>query len=389
MIYGIFFALLFIVSTSFGIYIKVEGYGETPEDARKDALRQISELVVSEVSSEVRLRYKLRGEKVDKRLRTDISVKSKGFVRGVIFSEPEEIDGKYRVEAVWNENSMRATIKSLYMEVKVNTELLNKRELRELIEKIDFLIALYTLMPAEDIEIEEILRKKEDALKKLNYSEVIFYVEPEDAKIKVNGRVYEPFKPIYIPERMYVFKVEAEGYYPVRGRFYAMKGDIRTIEIRLVPLGKEEGGYRLVIEDSPVDVRDVIRNQLENLGITISNSSNNKIVFRFKHNKDEFGEYIRHNIKVFAKIYKDNKVVANTTAETGCFFTLKRNRWNTIQRKLEKVLRNTIRDLLIQLRKRDEFSYNSSGFSFFCSPVLRSFSVTTPSFNSSSPIITA
>ncbi len=390
MIYGILLSLLFAVNTVFAIYIKVEGYGETEEEARKDALRQISELVIAEVSSEVDLRYRLRGEKVDKRLRTSVSVKSKGYIRGVKFYDPEEIDGKYRVKAVWDEDSMDATLRSLYMEIDTDPERLNKEQLRELIEKIDFLLALYTLRPLEEIDINRVVGIKEEALKRLNYSAVIFYTEPEDAVIRINGRVYEPFKPIYLPERMYVFRVESKGYHTVKGRFYAIKGDIRTIEIRLVPYGgSSKDRYRLVIEDSPVDVREIIKSKLEKFGVSLSGEAKDKIVFRFQHSRDSFGDYIRHNIKVYAKVYKGNRVIASVTAETGYFFTLRKNMWNTIQKKLEKVLGNVIRDLLIQVRKREEFSYNSSGFNLFCSPLFISFNVTIPSFISSSPIITA
>jgi len=136
------FILLVGIKLAFSIIeIKVEGYGETPEEARKDALRQISELVVSEISSEVKLRQALRGEKLDKRMRVSISMKTRGYVRGVIFREPEKIDGKYRVEAIWNENSMEATLKSLYMELFVDLDKLTKEDLREFLRKIDFLLA--------------------------------------------------------------------------------------------------------------------------------------------------------------------------------------------------------------------------------------------------------
>ncbi len=390
MIYGIIFVLLFAVGTVHAIYIKVEGYGETPEEARKDALRQISELVIAEVSSEVRLRYRLRGEKVDRRLRTSVSVKSKGYIRGVIFDEPEKMNGKYKVKAVWNENSMDATLKSLYMEIDVDLEGLSKTQIRELIEKIDFLIALYTLKPIDDVNIEEVVKIKEKALSILNYSAVVFYTEPETAKIKINGNVYEPFKPIYLPERMYVFKVESEGYHPVKGRFYAIKGDVRAIEIKLVPYGGTSADkYRLVIEDSPIDVRDIIKSKLEKFGVSISKDTENKIIFRFKHNREKFGDYIRHNIKIYAKVYEGKRVIASITTETGYFFTLKRNMRDTIQKKLENILNNVVRDLLIQVRRREEFSYNSSSFTFCCVPSFISFKVITPSFISSSPTIIA
>ncbi len=358
----VFIILVGIKIAFSGIDIRVEGYGETPEEARKDALRQISELVVSEIASEVKLRHALRGEKLDKRMRVSISLKTKGYIRGVKFGEPERINGKYRVKAVWDEESMEATIKSIYMELSVDIDKLTKEDLREILRKIDFLIALYTLMPLKDIDIEKVISMKDEVLKRLNFSAVIFYTEPEDATVKINGVIYEPYKPIYLPERMYIFTVSKEGYYPVKGRFYAMKGMTKVINIRLVPESETIQKYRLIIEDSPVDVRDIIENTLRNFGVDISPDAEDKIVISFKHSKDEFGEYIRHSIKIHARVYKGRRVVADTIGETGYFFTLRKDMWEPIRKKLKKVINEVLRDLFIKVRKRDEYVYSSSIF---------------------------
>jgi len=139
-----------------------------------------------------------------------------------------------------------------------------------------------------------------------------------------------------------------------------MRGTTKAINIRLVPESETLQKYRLVIEDSPVDVRDIIENRLRNMGVDISSDAENKIVIKFKHSEDEFGEYVRHSIKVHAKVYKEGRVVADTIGETGYFFTLRKNMWEPIRRKLRTVLDEVLRDLFIKVRKRDDYSYNSS-----------------------------
>ncbi len=354
--------VLLIFCFSFGeVLISAKGLGKTVKEAKRDALREISQTILSKVVSSIEVEKRLEGSKFSKKVISNISVSSDLILKGVEFSKPRKRGKYYEVVGYFTRDSLRDTVDYLKSKVYHRLENLSRAQLRRALEYSYYLMALLTFAGDEE-EIKKLKSYQEEILRRLNSGVVSFLVYPEDAKVFLNNRRVKTFTPIYLREGEYSFKVERKGYRGVRGRFYIAKGETLSIPVRLVPKFKSKVEVFTFSQDPKL--REVLEASLRDYGIKVTDNPKvgNAFFLTYRDEKTKVDEYTKHTLFVFLSAYKDGKLYRRVKAKVS-FVTTEETQSRIFYEKLNSLIPKMVSVLLSKMDLKNFWSQKPYDYS--------------------------
>lgn len=336
------------------IIMTAEGYGATVEEAKKNALRELSQTIIANVKSDFQKSERLENEEFSKKVVSDLAVKSDVLLKGVVYSGEKRIDGQYSIRAVLTEKALKDTIEFLVSKITINLDNMNEVQLKDTLTNSYFLLSVLTsstdsVTTNRNSLIDKTREIQEGINKRINFGMVVFNIKPADAIPKINNKIYTPFEPIYLPEREYTFEVSKEGYHKATGKFYLSKGDKKTVTAELVPEISQKVNIYLQLEGCEF-LRDDIEVALSDLGLSVSDMPRIPIGLEVKleDTVTAVDEYKKHNLTLFMKLGKGDNTYKKLKSSIK-FYTTPETEDSIYKRKSGELARKLITHLFTKV----------------------------------------
>lgn len=310
----ILLGVLLTLSTLFAI--DAEGFGKTAAEAKKAALSELSNIVSAKISSELKTALRTHGDKMIKDADKSLKVSSQTYFQGVKYSSVQSrADGEYSVVASLDQEGVENTISFLKDALSVDLNNLSRRELNELLNKSEMLYALGNFS-ADKKRVHDFVTKKNSAvIKYLTHAKVSFYLEPKNAKLLIENRVYKPFQTYLLPAQSYHYKVSAQGYHSEEGVLYANGGDRINKKVTLIKESAKKGLFYIDVDPELFDSASEVLSQYK-LQATKQPEATNALKFTFHTLLVTTIEDMKvYNLFVTVKAYKGNEVILTKKAK--------------------------------------------------------------------------
>jgi hypothetical protein len=320
------------------VIIEAEGFGESPKEAKRSALRELSHSIVSEVNSEVSMKQVAIEGRVSKSIATELTLKSSVILRGVEYDRPQRRDNYFYTKARLTKRALRESIEVLQDRIDVKASTLNRKQIEQKLLELEILSPL-ALISGDSRVKNFIVEKREEFLLQMNYGEIVFDVEPRDSVVRISNSYYRPFESIYLKEGKYHYSVQSSGYQSQSGKLYLYKGSRDRKSVTLLA----DIGERSLEVDSDEAHRELIEATLRDHNILpVAKSDRYRVSYRFKKEKTvKVDGYQFYTLVVEAKLYRDGSVFARKKA--------------SLKNKTESYL-NSREDRVIQLLTKALFS---------------------------------
>ncbi len=233
---------------------EAEGSGTTIEDARKNALINLSQSIYTEVNSSLKGEDSLKEDgKATSSAEHSYIIETLAYFSGVSFSSPKKIkvnkQSLLSVKAVLNQDGYKISVDNVARELKVEQiNFLSDYDMRLQLNKARFLSSLMAFGKAKNIDYKNELSYTATAyIRDLEYrlsmaAQVRFNIMPFDEKtiILLDGQRYKPKERIFLPEGEFEYTVMNGKYLDVKGNFKVNFKDITTIDVVLQERLEEE-----------------------------------------------------------------------------------------------------------------------------------------------------
>ncbi|SFB89981.1 PEGA domain-containing protein [Marinospirillum celere] len=230
-----------------------DGYGETPAEARENALQELSQTVIAAVESDTESITRDDGIEFSSSLKNRIRVQSSSYFQGVRYSEPREENGSFRIQAQLDRNAVINTVEHLLRELRTDLNTLNRAQIEAIQDQATFLMAFSNYLPTNlDLDAGEVVSEAQEirqlATRYLNFGRISFQPSPSDARIRIDGETLSAGEMKLLPPGNYTYEISADGYHTKQERVYISQGERRRLEVSLVP--RRDGSIALRLENS-------------------------------------------------------------------------------------------------------------------------------------------
>ena len=228
-----------LVSSSFAAtLLEAEGSGSSAAAAKKEALTQLSSMIMvkvnSEVSSELQSDSTDGKERVFAKRQQKSKITSDSYLVGVSYEEELKApDEPYRFRAILSDEAVKKSIISLRDALDTNLDTLTQAEMQELLKKSDFLLTLITYKPGI-IQKEPILQKREYLVNALHNARVEVRLFPNDAQLFIDEKEYKADDVIFLSAGKHTLLAKKEGYLPANKTIYAQVGKKSEVKLSLI-----------------------------------------------------------------------------------------------------------------------------------------------------------
>ncbi len=331
--------------------LKACGYGKTVDEAKNNALKNLSQQIVTEVKSEEELfrkRTQISGEKAKRysEFKSKVKVRSIMLLKDIIYTKPKLENGQYKVCAYFTQKSLSSTISYLKETLSVKLINLSQDELKNLLVNAYYLLNLASFSEEKEKIKKFALNKINEIYNLLNSGFLVINTFPPNARIVINGKIFKSSETIVLPgDRTYIVKIEAEGYNPKTLNIYLGKGDRVSKTIELAKKVKKTLTVWVVSNIS--QAMTVAKEILAQSGFLISENpiTNIALFIKVLDTPEKIDDYIKHNIKMIIKVYKGNTVCFTLTGRLKPFFTQPKNDKIIFDKKISKLTRAMINRL--------------------------------------------
>ncbi|KIM11592.1 MAG: hypothetical protein KU37_05185 [Sulfuricurvum sp. PC08-66] len=302
-------ALLFLLFGTWAVAaIQAIGYGASESSAKKAALSELSNMVSSNVKSNLSSTTTLKGDKVTKDAQIALNVASHSYFQGVTYSDPVMEGSEYKVTAFLDEVGVANTLAYLRKELYKELEKLTRNDLEELLNKAQMAYALANFSLQKESIQSDVKAREAQIQEYLTFAKVTFNVTPATATIVVNDTVYEPYKTHLFAPKEYTFTMSAEGYYSEEGRISFGRGETRTVVKELVKVSAERPKVFVQIEGNSAQFTNSVASLLLKYGVDIASSAvaTNALIFAIdKQYKTEVNGMAVYDVTVTMRAYKE------------------------------------------------------------------------------------
>lgn len=311
----------FLDSSQGPIILQADGSGQSPNDAKKNALQELVFNIKSSVETSMKSSVKVEtGDKVSRNTQSDIKVSGKSYFEGLQYSDPILKDGYYQVRVVVTQKSLESTLKALYKEISLPIETLSKKQQRVALEKLSILRALLSYKTS-NMDVANITPKKLAKIefllnRSLNMAKVIFKTNTPSASIELNDKTYTTNTPIFLEPGNYSYTIKSDGYHSENGKFYAQAGSLKSIKKSLIKQSSQKLKV-YVFTDNQFDIKEVVDSILSSYGVGISRTSHANNAFGFKFKKKlvtKLGTMKFYKFSLTVDAYKGSEIFMTKTA---------------------------------------------------------------------------
>ncbi len=332
------------------ILLKSCGYGQTLKGAKINALKGLSQQIVAKVETEEVLEKSYKNGKISKSYQAKSQIESEILLKGVLFSKFIKDKSNYKICVYFTKKSLEETIEFLKDSLSIDFTKLNREELKKLLHKAYYLLAL-AYLSSDKKEIESFARKKIEKINTyLNFGMLTINTIPDNAEILINKKCYRPFTPILLPpEREYLVSVKAPGYKPETFTVFLSRGDRITKTVELQKIVKTE--VKVYVYSNNSFLLEETKAILTKSGLKISSSpvSPNAIFVEFQDTQTEIEGYTRHAIKITVEAYRGNKLVLALSGKMKPFYTTSETEKIILQKNSKKLLEVVLKKLINQI----------------------------------------
>lgn len=273
------FILTALLLSSFlnGAVIEVKGYGSSASEAKDEALRELSQVVISKIDSSYNKSEKLTNKSFQKDISTSLKVDSQITFQGVQMSEAHKDGNQYFVEASLSEEALDDTISYMLQSLEGDHLVYSISKLKELSKTIDQLSALssFTSKYKSKYNTQDLQAKismlKEQNNKELNYGRFKIIT---DGELSVDGKSYEPSKLHFLPVGTYSYVVSKNGCVSEKGSIYLSKAKLTKKSVKLFCNANNGESFSISADD---EYKRVIKSAVTKYGFKVSDSSENQI----------------------------------------------------------------------------------------------------------------
>lgn len=234
-------ALLLSAPTAAGtlsrVSLSAEGYGKDVISAREAALQELSQRVLSNIRSDMESITRLEGAEITDSIQNRLSIESRSYFQGVVYSEPRSVAGSLLVSASLDAAAIQQTAEHLLREIQVDLGTLSRHEILTLQDKAVFLMAFSAYLPSNtaSTSIQQADQQRQLAYRYLNFAQVIFEVQPADSRIQLGELDLRSGVMQLIPPGHYRYQASATGFHNQHGQVFLSAGERRRIPVSLVP----------------------------------------------------------------------------------------------------------------------------------------------------------
>ena len=340
------------------IIIEAQGFGNSPTEAKKNALQELVFQIRSSIDTSIETSSKVSNSKYSKTTVQKLNIKSNGFFEALHYSDVIAKNDYYQIKVVITQKSLKRTLERLYQDITKDVEKLNVKEQQTTLEKINI---LKSLLPYSNnkIDISYIsqskLKAQEIALKQvLNMSKIIFHLNVKNAKITIDDKTYTLNDKIFVKAGKHHYIISANGFYSEKGNFYTEARKIKNISKTLI--SKNINKLKVYIStDNEFDIKDDISTMLSKYSIKDSNSPYATNAFKFYFKKEfiaNFGNAKFYKLSLVVKAYRGKQLFITKKA------TIKRVAQVQLKTKAKKLAKAITKSLLKNINIK-EFKGNS------------------------------
>jgi hypothetical protein len=249
-------AIGLMLSFSVQAELTAEGFGSTPAEARDNALQELSQVVSAAVQSDVQIRTELRDNQVDQQARNELKIQSASYFQGVQYQHERPYDRGYKVDAVLDERGIEQTMNQLLLDIKQDMALLSRKQRQDVLERALFLGALANYLPKNHALANSATTQaqlaREEAYRYLNMAQLTFYTQPPHTQIRIGNVQFKNGQAEWLKPGSYRFEAKADGYQTKLDQIGLSAGELRQVEIKLVP--KTAGQIELSVQGEQADL---------------------------------------------------------------------------------------------------------------------------------------
>ncbi|SNR75593.1 PEGA domain-containing protein [Desulfurobacterium atlanticum] len=326
------------------VIFKECAFGKNKTEARATALKRISQDIISNVSAVEVVKKQLKNRKITREYFSSTLIGTETLLKGVFFEDRGRKKEGYEVCAVLTDEGVRQTVDYLKSFLKRDLSALSKDELRELKKKAFLLISIAEAVNDKK-NVNFALKKIGEIDKYLNYGRLVVITVPEDAVVKVDGKVYRAGKTILLkPDREYFVEIARKGYKSVREKIYLSRGEKKTISLELPK--KISFSVPVVLKIDFDYARPIVEKLLIDSGFIVTNSAPNVLDIKIRDFKTKVKGYEKHELEVVATLLSNGKPVVMKRGKMKPFFTTDQTHDTILKEKAEKLVKAVINSLL-------------------------------------------
>lgn len=292
------------------VVLEMSGYGATQQEAKKEALRALSESVVSKIDSSYHKKERVANKDYSVTQDVDLKISSDIIFKGVTYETVPSGSKEVEVHAILSDNALDETIEYILSMVEGDNSQLSKERLQEQSIYIGHLFALLELTKGYQgrypyAKLKERLKNLKDQNNKaLNYGRLMIV---SDGEISVDGKKIEGSKRYYFAPGTYHYSVVKKGCVKESGTLHLYRFKETKKTVTLVCKSTDVKSFALKVDKAYVDM---LSSALEKYGYSVSDTSDNSVQVSLKELKsfEVAGEHF-YTYKVYLKITTDEKVV--------------------------------------------------------------------------------
>jgi len=345
------------------IILKADGYGANPEKAKKIALSQLSQTIISSVKANLEMKQEQKDGIYSESLKNDINVESNVLLKGVEYSKPVKEGKEFKVTASMSIKAVKNTLGYLVSILPENIDNQSSQQYDSILTNIYLTLALLYAVTENDISAKSSLVAAVTALKdeiftRINFGSIVITTEPSDAVITLSGKQYKSGSKIYLPpDQDYTFTIARDGYRNMTGKFYLYKGDKRSAVVEMMKnLGRKVPVYVKV--DAPVRLVDDVERVLLDFGIipTEDPETPHAIMITMKGTTITVDKYRKYKLELDLHTFKNKVKYKITHYEHTPFFVTPETEESLIRENCKKVAEAVVKQFLTKIDLNDFLS---------------------------------
>ena len=329
--FKLLFLSLLCLSLQAEIVLEVSGFGNSKKEAKEEALRALSESVISKINSTIKKSERVDSNGYEKKQEIGLKISSEITFKGVTYVEVSA--GKtVEMKAQLSDAALDETLDYMLAFLEGDHSQLSVVSLKEHTDVIEKLYALLNLTKGYHGKYNyNILKAKLQAYKKqnnheLNYGRLIIV---SDGVITLDGKTIKANTLYFYPPSNYRYVVTKEGCVKEEGKIHLYKTKTVKKEINLVC---NSSGLNQFSLDIDANYMHIAEDAVEKYGFVVNAKSANRIQIKLKeikHFSVEDMEFFTY--KVYLKILLPDRTIVKKA-------TLKNVTKQTISGKMSKLL---------------------------------------------------
>lgn len=301
---------LTLITLQAQVVLEMSGYGATKQKAKEEALRALSESVVSKINSSYHKKEHVSNKNYTVTQDVDLKINSDIIFKGVTYESVPSGSKEVEVRAILSDKALDETIEYILSMVEGDNTQLSKDKLKEQRIYIGHLFALLELTKGYQGSYpyatfkKQLNTLKDQNNKALNYGRLIII---SDGEITVDGNKIKSGKMYYYAPGTFHYSVVKKGCVKESGSLHLYSAKETKKMVSLVCKSGKVKSFSLKVDRAYVEM---LSSAVEKYGYSVNNKSTNSIEVSLKELKsfEVEGEHF-YTYKVYLKITTQEKVV--------------------------------------------------------------------------------